>query len=206
MGASPAARPSGATAPVGSGPRPLLALAVAFTRVGLLGFGGGPSFIPLMQRETEARGWLDAKGFLDALAFGNALPGPIATKLAGYIGFRVAGVPGALVALAGLTVPTIVAIVALINAYLALEHLRPVQAALAGIRPVVLALVALVVIEFAPGALGRASRSRGFLAKLALALAAFAAAVGTDLHPGALILLGGAAGVVAHRSARERPS
>jgi chromate transporter len=214
-----------AAVPDGARPRrrrPLVELAIAFTRVGLLGFGGGPSFIPLLQRETQARGWLDTNGFMDALAFGNALPGPIATKLAGYVGFRVAGVPGAIVALAGLTVPTIVAIVALINTYLALEHLAWVQAALAGIRPVVLALVALVVIEFAPSALalvrGRrrsaaaadAAGGRRFAiraasaARAVLALLAFAVAVTTDVHPGLLILAGGVLGVTVHRGTRRR--
>lgn len=53
--------------------------------------------------------------FGEVLAMGNALPGPIATKMAGYIGFEVAGVLGSLVALAATVIPTLVAMILLLN-------------------------------------------------------------------------------------------
>ena len=70
-------------------------LFVSFTKVGLFGFGGGPSMIPLIQEEVvDAQAWLTQDEFVDAFAFGNSLPGPIATKIAGYVGYQVAGVGG----------------------------------------------------------------------------------------------------------------
>lgn len=66
-----------------------------FFRVGMLGFGGGPSSIPLVHKEVvEKYKWMNDDEFSDVLALGNALPGPIATKMAGYIGFRVGGFLG----------------------------------------------------------------------------------------------------------------
>ena len=59
----------------------LLKLFLVFSKVGLLAWGGGPSMIPLMQQEVLAQNWLTPEGFIDALALGNALPGPIATKM-----------------------------------------------------------------------------------------------------------------------------
>lgn len=127
----------------------LWALFVSFARAGLFGFGGGPAMIPLIQVEVvEIRGWLSPTEFLDAFAFGNALPGPIATKLAGYVGYQVAGWPGAMSALVGTTVPTIVAMIVLAQLYQRYRQQPLVQRFLFGVRPVVVALLALVVWQF----------------------------------------------------------
>jgi chromate transporter len=177
------------------------ALAAAFGRVGLFGFGGGPSFIPLIQREVEAHGWLTREAFLDAFAFGNALPGPIATKLAGYVGHRVAGWPGAVVALLALTGPTIVAMVALAALYVRYQDADVVVGFLAGLRPVVIALLVLTVLAFVPSALGRPRAWRANLLPWAIAIVAFVAALALAIHPGLLILAGGVVGVLARRPA-----
>ena len=67
----------------------------AFFRVGIFGFGGGPAMIPLVRAEVVTRHhWLTDEEFADVLAIGNTLPGPIATKMPGYIGYRVGGVTG----------------------------------------------------------------------------------------------------------------
>jgi chromate transporter len=177
----------------------LAALAAAFGRVGLFGFGGGPSFIPLIQREVEAHGWLSREAFLDAFAFGNALPGPIATKLAGYVGHRVAGWPGAVVALLALTGPTIVAMVALAALYVRYQDAAVVVGFLTGLRPVVIALLVLTVLAFVPSALGRPHAWRANLLPWAIAIVAFVAALALAIHPGLLILAGGVVGVLARR-------
>lgn len=177
--------------------RRLLALGLAFGKVGLFGFGGGPAFIPLVQREVEQHGWLTREGFIDALAYGNALPGPITTKLAGYVGHRVAGWSGAAVALAGLTVPTIVAMIALASAYAAYGDAPAVSAFLMGLRPVVIALLVSVVIMFVPSALLRTTRRR---ARTILCVIAFGLAVGLDVHPAILIVAGGAIGATVLRT------
>ena len=179
----------------------LAALTIAFGKVGLFGFGGGPSFIPLIQREVEARRWLTREAFLDAFAFGNALPGPIATKLAGYVGYRVAGWAGALVALLALTVPTILAMVGLAALYVEYQASPWVAGFLTGLRPVVIGLLVYTVVIFAPGALGPLRAWRSNLLRWGLAIAAFVAAVAFDIHPGLLILAGGVAGVVLRRRA-----
>jgi chromate transporter len=179
----------------------LAALAVAFAKVGLFGFGGGPSFIPLIQREVEARRWLTREAFLDAFAFGNALPGPIATKLAGYVGYRVAGWGGAVVALLALTVPTILAMVGLAALYVQYQDSPWVEGFLTGLRPVVIGLLVYTVVVFAPGALGPLRAWRSNLLRWGLAIAAFVAAVAFGIHPGLLILAGGVAGMALRRRA-----
>lgn len=82
---------------------------IAFFRSGILGFGGGPSAIPLVQREVVLTyKWMDDEEFSDVLALANALPGPINTKMAGYIGWRVGGVVGMLNAIFATTIPTVI--------------------------------------------------------------------------------------------------
>lgn len=175
----------------------LLELLVSFSRIGLFGFGGGPAMIPLIQAEVVAlRGWLTPQEFLDAFAFGNALPGPIATKLAGYVGFVVAGWPGAVVALLALTVPTILAMVALSSVYARYRDHLAVVLFLRGVRPIVIALLLLVVWDFAPSALGLPADWLGNWPLWLLAVASFVAAIKLHLHPALLIVAGGLIGMV----------
>jgi len=74
-------------------------LFLAFFIPNIVGYGGGPAIIPLIENEVVGRyGWMSSQAFAETLALANALPSPIATKMAGYIGYDVAGVPGSLIA------------------------------------------------------------------------------------------------------------
>lgn len=89
---------------------------MAFFRVGMLGFGGGPSAIPLLQREVVARfKWMTDEDFGDTIALANTMPGPIATKLAGYIGYRIGGLAGCLTALAASVIPTVILMILMLG-------------------------------------------------------------------------------------------
>lgn len=167
----------------------------SFTRIGLLGFGGGPAMIPLIQVEVvDLRGWLTPAEFLDAFAFGNALPGPIATKMAGYVGFQVAGWPGAAAGLLGITGPTIVAMVTLASFYRRYGGHELVQRFLYGVRPVVVALLALVVWDYLPTAMAPAELRWGSWPLWLIVAATVIASLRTRVHPALLVILGGALG------------
>lgn len=175
----------------------LLELFYSFAKVGLFGFGGGPSMIPLIQAEVvEVRGWLTRPEFLDAFALGNALPGPIATKLAGYVGYQVAGVPGAIMGLAGVTVPTILAMIALASVYRRYRDNLVLVNFLRGVRPVVVALLAMVVWDFAPSALGRPVEWPEHWPLLLLVIASLVLNIRFKVHPALLIVAGGFIGVL----------
>lgn len=89
---------------------------IAFFRSGLLGFGGGPSTIPLVHKEVvEHFKWMTDEEFGDVLALGNALPGPIATKMAGYIGYRIGGKLGLFNAIFATVFPTVFFMIGLIG-------------------------------------------------------------------------------------------
>lgn len=174
----------------------LLRLFYSFAKVGLFGFGGGPSMIPLIQEEVvEVQSWLTREEFLDAFAFGNTLPGPIATKLAGYVGYKVAGVGGALSGLLGMTVPTIVAMLILGGFYLRYRDSEMLIGFLRGVRPVVIALLLMVVWQFIPSAFGPPAQWLGAWALWLVAIGAFVLGVQFNVHPAALIVAGGLLGI-----------
>ena len=65
----------------------------AFFIPGILGYGGGPASIPLIEHEVvDQYEWMTTSEFSEVLALGNALPGPIAPKMAGYIGYDIGGI------------------------------------------------------------------------------------------------------------------
>jgi chromate transporter len=128
-------------------------LFLVFARAGLLAFGGGPSMIPLIREETIGHNWLTDVEFVDALAMGNSLPGPIATKLSGYVGYRVAGWPGAVAATAGMAFPTVVLLLAVAGVMLRFKDERWMQSVMAGLRPAAVALLIVTVIEVWPASM-----------------------------------------------------
>ncbi|MEX2541266.1 MAG: chromate transporter [Trueperaceae bacterium] len=178
-----------------------LRLFYAFAKVGLFGFGGGPSMIPLMQEEVvEVQAWLSREEFLDAFAFGNTLPGPITTKIAGYVGYKIAGVGGAISGLIGISVPTVIAMLALGGLYVRYREAEALTGFLRGVRPVVIALLLMVVWQFVPSAFGPPSQWLGAWALWLLAVSAFVLGVFFNVHPAVLIVAGGLLGIFVLRA------
>jgi len=94
----------------------LIFLLIGFFVANLLGYGGGPASIPLLYREIVTNyEWTTPTDFSNIIALGNALPGPIATKIAAYVGYDVAGIFGLIVALAATIVPSLIALIVLLR-------------------------------------------------------------------------------------------
>lgn len=148
----------------------LVDVASAWVRVGVFGFGGGPSVIPLIHAEcVERYGWLDEAAFLDALAFGNALPGPIAVKLAAYVGRVAAGWPGAVVAVLALSLPGVIGMLAVGGLWARYREAPAVAGMMRGVRPAIVAMLAYTVWELAPDGI-RTVSGAGIAAVALLAL------------------------------------
>jgi len=124
---------------------------VAFIRVGILGYGGGPSSIPLVQIEAVNNyGWMTLDEFAEVLAMGNALPGPIATKMAGYIGYKVAGFMGAILALIGLVGPTFIAMIVLYRFVDTFKSNIYVKGMISAVKPLVVVLLGMLILDMLP--------------------------------------------------------
>lgn len=159
-------------------------LALAFTRIGLLGFGGGPSMIPLVHAEAVKRyGWMDDEEFADVLAIGNTLPGPIATKMAGTIGYRVAGLAGAVTATLAVMVPCILAMIALLGLYMAHQDERWIAGMGQGVVPVVMVMMIQLTRDFWQ----KSRQGLGVWVAALMGLVAAALIYALGVHPGLVI-------------------
>ena len=117
-------------------------LFLSFLKIGLFTFGGGYAMIPLIQRETaQKRQWIKEEELLDIIAVAESTPGPIAVNCATFIGWRTAGVLGAICATLGVVLPSFVIIFAVSFFLRQFESLALVKYAFVGIRAGVLALV-----------------------------------------------------------------
>ena len=107
----------------------IIALYLAFLRIGAVNFGGGYAMLPLLERDlVQTRGWTTTEDLTDYFAIGQCTPGLIALNVATFIGSRRKGVAGAIAATLGfITVPII--IILLIATFLqGFAHLPVVEA------------------------------------------------------------------------------
>lgn len=120
----------------------LLPLLTAFLKIGAFTFGGGYAMIPLIQREiVEKRGWITEDDILEIVAIAESTPGPIAINAATFVGYRVAGMPGAFLSTLGIVLPSFLTIVVISFILKEFEQFRAVKYAFFGIRAGVLALL-----------------------------------------------------------------
>ena len=113
-----------------------------FARIGGLTFGGGYAMLPMLQKEVvEKRGWATEDELMDYYAVGQCTPGVIAVNTATFIGTKIAGIPGAVFATAGVVAPSIL-IIGIIAAFIRnFAELAAVKNAFAGIRVCVCVLI-----------------------------------------------------------------
>jgi chromate transporter len=124
-------------------------LFLAFFIPGILGYGGGPASIPLIENEVVHRyGWLTVNEFSEVLALGNALPGPIATKMAGYIGYQQAGVLGASVAVFATVAPSLILMIILLSILYRFKDSPKIKRITVYIRPTIVVLLGLMAYRF----------------------------------------------------------
>jgi chromate transporter len=154
-----------------------------FFKIGAFTFGGGYAMIPLIQRETvEKNGWISDDDILEVVAIAESTPGPIAINAATFIGYRVAGVLGALCATLGVVLPSFVVILAISGVLRQFQHVDAVRYAFVGIRAGVLALI----VKAFWGMLKKAEKSA---VSYAIMTCVFAAVVFWDISVIFLLLL-----------------
>lgn len=156
-----------------------------FSRIGALTFGGGYSMLPMLEREAvKGRGWVKDEELLDFYAISQVLPGMIAINCAIFIGNKVKGRMGGVLAALGVAFPSLV-IITLIAAFISnFVDLPLVQNAFAGVRACVFVLILNSTIKLFKGAIAD-------WFTLGLCVLVFSLSVFTDLNP-ILFVLGAA--------------
>lgn len=121
-----------------------LKLFITFFKIGLFTFGGGYAMISLIQHEIVVKNqWIDAATFTDIIAISQMTPGPIGINSATYVGYAASGtVWGAAVSTVAVSLPSFIIILLITWLYTQFKQNRWFEAALKGIRPVVLGLIA----------------------------------------------------------------
>jgi chromate transporter len=120
----------------------LLTLFWSFFQIGLFGIGGGYAALPLIQNQVvELQGWLTMSEFADVVTISQMTPGPIALNAASFIGIRIAGIPGAIVATIGCITPSVIISLLLAYLYYKYRNLAVIQGAMNGLRPAVVGLI-----------------------------------------------------------------
>ena len=114
-----------------------------FFKIGAFTFGSGYAMIPMIEKEVvDRRKWFDREEFYDQFTLASSAPGPFALNTAVFVGYKLRGWWGSFFAVLGAVIPSF-AIILLIAVYLTdLRDNRYVEAAFKGIRPAVIALIA----------------------------------------------------------------
>ncbi len=121
----------------------LLQLFLSFLQIGLFSIGGGYAAIPLIQAQTvDLHAWLTQEQFMDLATIAEMTPGPIAVNGATFVGLKIAGIPGAVVATFGCILPSLIIVSVLAWVYRKYRELPMLQGVLASLRPAVVALIA----------------------------------------------------------------
>jgi len=169
---------------------------VVFARVALFSWGGGPASLALMQREATAQGWVTPPEFADAVAVGNALPGPIAPQVSAFVGYKLAGTPGAVAAAGGTVLPTTILMLLMVALFFGVKDSPAVQAMLKAVRPVVVGLLVWTAYDMGRTVFAAEGAGPAWLArewdKVLIAGVAFVLLTVTKINP-AFIILGAAA-------------
>ena len=120
-----------------------LQLFLSFLQIGLFSFGGGYAAMPLVQGQVvTAHGWLSMSEFTDLITISQMTPGPIAVNSATFVGIKIAGIPGALIATLGCILPSCIIVTVIAKLYLKYREMDMLQGVLNSLRPAVVAMIA----------------------------------------------------------------
>ncbi len=152
-------------------------------------FGGQVALLSLLNRETvERRGWLTADDITEAFTYTKLLPGPVVVQVVAYLGYRMRGVPGVLVATLLFLLPSVVAMLLLGVIYRRISSAAGVTAAFGGLTAGVVGIVLMAT-------WGQACKGITDAVSAAVALLVCVAAVVWNTNPALLVLAAGLIGI-----------
>jgi chromate transporter len=127
---------------------PLTKIFFTFLKIGAFTFGGGYAMLPLIRDAVVVKEqWISEEGFVDLIGITQSVPGVLAVNSAIFLGYQIAGLPGAFVATLGAVLPSFFIILALAAFFQEFSANKLVARAFKGIRPAVVALIAHAVFQ-----------------------------------------------------------
>lgn len=119
----------------------------AFFKIGLFTLGGGYAMLALIRQDIIRYGWLTPAEFVDIVGIAEMTPGPIAVNAATFVGYRSAGIGGALLATSAVVLPSLISVFIISRVWERYKTSQMVQDMFKGIRPVVVGLVGAAAIQ-----------------------------------------------------------
>lgn len=182
----------------------LLDLFFTFFKIGAFTFGGGYAMLPFVQQEVLAHRWMSLDELVDFIAVSESTPGPFAINTATFVGSRVAGFTGAVLATLGVIMPSFLIILAIARAYEKFRENAAVKSVMSGLKPAVVGLIGAAVLTVAASVFGIGEgasagaaampASRRIISAAIFVLSTFLI-VKKKAHPIFVILLAAAAGI-----------
>ena len=119
-----------------------LKLFLSFLQVGVFSIGGGYAAIPIIQSQVvDSNHWLSMGEFTNLVTIAEMTPGPVSINSATFVGIRIAGIPGAIVATLGCILPACIIVSVLAMVYRKFSGTAAISDVLSTLRPVVIALI-----------------------------------------------------------------
>lgn len=170
--------------------RNYLEMFCSFFKIGAFTIGGGYAMLPLIEKEVvDKKKWIDREEYIDMIALAQSAPGPIAVNTSVFVGYRVAGLPGAIVTTLGSVLPSFIIIVFVALFFIGIKENAIVERAFKGIRPAVVALIAAPVINLSKSA--KINKYNFFIPVVAAVLVAF-----LKLTPIFIIIISAVGGII----------
>ena len=164
-------------------------LFLTFARIGVMTFGGGYAMIPILEREiVDKQGWATNEELMDYYAVGQCTPGVIAVNTATFIGRKLAGIPGGIIASLGVVFPSVVIISVIAGILTNFADIPAVKSAFAAIRVCVCVLIFNAVLKLWKSAVKDKSA-------LVLFLLVFGLSLFFDISPVVFVVFCAAAGI-----------
>lgn len=124
-----------------------------FFKIGVVTFGGGYAMIPMIEAEVvDKRKWIEREQFLDLIAIAQTCPGVFAINISTFIGYKLKKERGAVLAAAGSALPSFLIILLIATVFRHFQDVPWVAACFRGIRPAVVALIAVPTFNLAKSA------------------------------------------------------
>ncbi|MDL2208686.1 chromate transporter [Parabacteroides sp. OttesenSCG-928-O15] len=127
----------------------MFTLFLSFAKIGLFTIGGGYAMLPLIEREVVRRGWITQEEFIDLFSVAQSLPGVFAVNISIFVGYKIRRLPGAMVCALGTILPSFLIILLIALFFTRVADNEIVERVFKGIRPAVVALIAVPVITTA---------------------------------------------------------
>ena len=170
----------------------LIQLLLIFAKIGLFAFGGGPATLPLIEKEiVSGLHWLTHSELLEILIISELTPGPLSINVATFVGYKLSGVLGGIVATIGFCLPPIVIVLIIAQLLGKFQENTWVSGIVKGLRPALVALIVAAVYSIVVN--GKAiADTKGII----IGITSFLAITSRRINPIFILILAGILGII----------